>query len=115
MAYKMTLLPFLVFAGAALALAFALRPFRRGAAASSRILCGVAGAALGFLLAPLGAAAGDVIPNIMVQPRYFTEPFFGCISPVAIGSVYVSSALGVFLGFAVGSLLAPKLHGRKVA
>ena len=115
MAYQMTLFPFLTFVGAALALAFTLRRFSCSRTASSRVLRGVGGSGLGFLLAPLIATACDVIPSVVIQPRYFSEFFIGCIPPVAIASVYVSSALGVLLGFVAGCCLAPKLHETNIA
>ena len=115
MAYRMTLFPFLAFVTTALALAFILRRFNRGRTASYRAVNGVVGSGLGFLLAPLIATACALTPSVVIQPRYFTEFFIGCIPPVAIASVYVTSALGVLLGFVAGCCLPPKLHETTVA
>ena len=110
MIYRTTLLQFLSFAGGLLTLALILRLFRRPKA-SSRILLGLAGACLGFLITPPIAVATDLLPRMWIELRYFREPFLGCISPIGGFMALFYMHVGVLHSFAAGCWFGPKLCG----
>lgn len=105
MIYRGTVFPFMSFAIGLLAIGVCLWLFDFRAA-SRRVFFGAAGSCVGYLVAPCVAVAVDVIPSVLIEPRYFREPFIGCISPVAGFMASLTSLLGTLLGCAIGCTFA---------
>ena len=66
---------------------------------------GLLGSIAGYVIAPLVGALVGSVPSVMIEPRYFTRPFMGCIAPAALFLACTTSILGVLLGFAIGGYI----------
>jgi len=102
MAYIATFLPFCLFTSLALTVAIFCAHGLRRREVSQRILRGVIGSAFGFIVSPPIAALAGLIPDLMIQPEYFAQPFLGCISPASIFLLYATTAFAVLAGFVGG-------------
>jgi hypothetical protein len=74
-------------------------------AATRGLVGALLGSLGGYFLAPLvGALLGNV-PTIMIEPYYFTHPFYGCIAPWPLLLAWVTSISGTLLGLFAGTYM----------
>jgi len=101
MIYRDTYLRFLIFTGAFLALALVFRYMNRRKA-TARILSGLIGSTLGFIITPPLAVALGLMSFAWIDPGYFRGLFLYSCSPIECFEVRFFTAVGVLAGFAIG-------------
>jgi hypothetical protein len=85
--------------------------FMKSKGATHCLVGALFGSFCGFVLAPLLGALLGSVPTLMIEPYYFTHPFYGCIAPWPSLLACVTLILGTIVGLFVGAYAGLRWRG----